>query len=223
MEKYFDAFLYLANWGTHVLELRLPSRLLDPATAKAYCSGDSASSARSRARSSSLSCRGRGSGDWVEGEGQLSSLISVRPSWRAATCGALRRLAPCVQSGELDDEDPEPPVPPDSGSSAPLWRTLPIPADRRRPPACRRRGKSTDRRRRDRRDEVRAWVGKLVTREKDELITGLVLDADHAQIAELLQRSSRSARLATAAPRPRENRGPATPSSRGLHDGARAP
>jgi len=24
-----DAFLYLANWGTHVLKLRLPSRLLD--------------------------------------------------------------------------------------------------------------------------------------------------------------------------------------------------
>ncbi len=34
MEKYFDAFLYLANWGTHVLKLRLPSRLLDSRTAK---------------------------------------------------------------------------------------------------------------------------------------------------------------------------------------------
>ena len=43
MERYFDAFLYLANWGTHVLKLRLPSRLLDPATARAYCGGDSAS------------------------------------------------------------------------------------------------------------------------------------------------------------------------------------
>ncbi len=29
MEKYFDAFLYLANWGTHVVKLRLPTRLLD--------------------------------------------------------------------------------------------------------------------------------------------------------------------------------------------------
>ncbi|MBI5967184.1 MAG: hypothetical protein HY882_04935 [Deltaproteobacteria bacterium] len=27
MEKYFDAFFYLANWGTHVFKLRLPSRL----------------------------------------------------------------------------------------------------------------------------------------------------------------------------------------------------
>ena len=43
MEKYFDAFLYLANWGSHVLKLRLPSRLLDPATAKTYCGGEGAS------------------------------------------------------------------------------------------------------------------------------------------------------------------------------------
>ena len=42
MVKYFDAFLYLANWGTHVLKLRLPSRLLTPETAKAYCCGNSA-------------------------------------------------------------------------------------------------------------------------------------------------------------------------------------
>jgi hypothetical protein len=41
MDKYFDAYLHLANWGTHVLKLRLPSRLLDAATAKGYCDGDS--------------------------------------------------------------------------------------------------------------------------------------------------------------------------------------
>jgi len=42
MEKYFDAFLYLANWGTRVLKLRLPSRLLESRTAKRYCGGGSA-------------------------------------------------------------------------------------------------------------------------------------------------------------------------------------
>src|SRR3989304_3018963 len=43
MEKYFDAYLYLANWGTHLLQLRLPARLLDLATAREYCGGESAS------------------------------------------------------------------------------------------------------------------------------------------------------------------------------------
>ena len=34
MEKYFDAFLYLANWGTHELMIRLPRKLLDLETAR---------------------------------------------------------------------------------------------------------------------------------------------------------------------------------------------
>src|SRR4028119_969295 len=42
MEQYFDAFLYLANWGTRELMLRLPRRVLDPATARRYCRGEAA-------------------------------------------------------------------------------------------------------------------------------------------------------------------------------------
>ncbi len=49
MEKYFDAFLYLANWGTHVLKLRLPTRLLDAETARLYCAGERASEGVERA------------------------------------------------------------------------------------------------------------------------------------------------------------------------------
>jgi hypothetical protein len=41
MERYFDAFMYHANWGTHILKLRLPSSLLDAKTANEYCSGES--------------------------------------------------------------------------------------------------------------------------------------------------------------------------------------
>ena len=29
MERYFDAFVYVANWGTHWFMLRLPRRALD--------------------------------------------------------------------------------------------------------------------------------------------------------------------------------------------------
>jgi len=43
MEKSFDAFLYLANWGTQVLKLRLPTRLLEAKTARLYCAGERAS------------------------------------------------------------------------------------------------------------------------------------------------------------------------------------
>jgi hypothetical protein len=32
MERYFDAFLYFANWGSRRFMLRLPTKLLDPNT-----------------------------------------------------------------------------------------------------------------------------------------------------------------------------------------------
>lgn len=34
MERYFDAFLYLANWGSRELMLRLPRQALDPHAAE---------------------------------------------------------------------------------------------------------------------------------------------------------------------------------------------
>ena len=43
VERYFDAFLYLANWGTRRLMFRLPRRMLDAETAKQYCHTDTAS------------------------------------------------------------------------------------------------------------------------------------------------------------------------------------
>jgi hypothetical protein len=42
MERYFDAFLYVANWGTHQLMIRLPERLLSLDIAQRYCVGDAA-------------------------------------------------------------------------------------------------------------------------------------------------------------------------------------
>ena len=36
MHEYFDAFVYVANWGTHQLMFRIPGNLLDAETARAY-------------------------------------------------------------------------------------------------------------------------------------------------------------------------------------------
>src|SRR6266702_2629971 len=41
-----DAFLYYANWGTHRLMLRVPSRALDIKTAERYLRGHSVSAQR---------------------------------------------------------------------------------------------------------------------------------------------------------------------------------
>src|SRR5437660_956250 len=40
MQRYYDAHLYLASWGTHRIMLRLPRTLLDPEVAERYCVGE---------------------------------------------------------------------------------------------------------------------------------------------------------------------------------------
>ena len=128
MKKYFDAFLYFANWGTHLFKLRLPSRLLNLDTADLYCPGGAAFASEKNGKVIlTFVSEDEGGDDWVEGEGRLSSLISVRAEiargdLRAPYLGWLL----CPQSRELDNEDEEPPVPPAFVSSAPpskAWLT----------------------------------------------------------------------------------------------------
>ena len=79
MVKYFDAFLYVANWGTRELTLRFPRRVLDLATAKHYCVG--AASAKSSGDFVILDFLSddEPGDDWDDdGTGWLSALIPIR-------------------------------------------------------------------------------------------------------------------------------------------------
>ncbi len=191
MEKYFDAFLYLANWGTHVLKLRLPSRLLDFALVSEYCGGENASAKESNGKIilSFVSDDDKG-GDWVEGEGQLSSLISVRAELargdlRALYLGWLLR----VQTGELEAEAAEPPVPSALGqlsaSLASLADFLRIDDDLLQVAA---QASEPLQEETLRPDAVRAWIAALPGDEKNEVLTRLILDGEQTLVAELLQR-----------------------------------
>jgi hypothetical protein len=124
MEKYFDAFLYFANWRTYELMFRLPGQAFDLDVAKQYCRGGIA--------------RARTKGEFVilewfvedevyadgsdDGSGWLSPLLPLRSD---LVNGDLRMLylawLRSVQGGEVDDETLEPPVPPGLGMlTAPL-------------------------------------------------------------------------------------------------------
>jgi hypothetical protein len=118
MDKYFDAFLYFANWGTHTLMLRLPGRLLDAKTGKCYCVAESAS-VRERSGKTILTFTSEDDErdeDWDDQTDALSALIPIRAQLAQ---GDLRSLyigwLHCAQAGELEDEDTEPPVPPGLG------------------------------------------------------------------------------------------------------------
>jgi hypothetical protein len=113
MDKYFDAFLYFANWGTHILKLRLPENLLSAKTARLYAVGERAA-VRVKNGNVILSFHSENEDgeDLVESDGWLASLISVRAELAR---GDLRALylgwLLCARSGELDPNDLSPPVP----------------------------------------------------------------------------------------------------------------
>ena len=80
VEKYFDAFLYLANWGTRWFMLRVPKKLLGPRMATSYSAGDCLSS-RQHGDHLVLSFRSEDEEgyEWAEGEGWLASLMPTHP------------------------------------------------------------------------------------------------------------------------------------------------
>ena len=194
MEQYFDAFLYLANWGTYVLKLRLPARLLDTKTARLYCTGEHAS-VRERNGKAIVTFHSddEEGGEWVEGEGLLASLISLRAELargdrRALYLGWLL----CAQSGDLDDDDVEPPVPAGLGQLSASLESLveflrvdtnllqaaaaasPPLADNEPKPA-----------------EIRQWLARLLVTKKDDLLVQLMVEDDGLVARELLQQVKR--------------------------------
>lgn len=191
MDKYFDAFLYFANWGTRILKLRLSTRLLDLATAREYCEGGGVSVREASGRIIlSFVSQDEESGDWGENEGLLASLVPVRAELargdlRALYLGWLLQ----AQAGEFDDDATEPPVPPGLGelsvSLESLAEFLRIDGDLLHVAA--EASPSMEECRIDRR-EVRSWVGGLPDGEKDDFLADLVADGDPALIAELIKR-----------------------------------
>ncbi|WP_432984152.1 hypothetical protein [Dactylosporangium sp. CA-233914] len=115
MERYFDAHLYLANWGTRRVALRLPVQLLDPDLAATYCVGDSASSwaADEHVIMDLCSTDEDGDEEWWDDEVALASIVPVRAELAAGDTRLLYLAwLLCVQNHELDEAELEPPVPP---------------------------------------------------------------------------------------------------------------
>ncbi|MFZ2955890.1 MAG: hypothetical protein WA705_03205 [Candidatus Ozemobacteraceae bacterium] len=113
MTKYFDIFLYITNWGTRRLMLRFPANLVDQKIMGLYECADSFSF-KQREKFVILSfCAEEETPDWAEGEGWLARLIPIRSDLLRGDCRVLY-LAWLLgaQSGELEDDQFEPPVPP---------------------------------------------------------------------------------------------------------------
>lgn len=195
MERYFDAFLFQANWGARHLSLRLPAAQLPFREARRYCSGGAAEARRyGRYVILDLNSDDEEGSDWVEeDDGQMASLVPLRGELAG---GDLRPLYLAwlarAQADELEPDAKEPPPPPGLGSlTAPqealvdflrLDRGLLLAAAAGSPPSL----SPVDV------GDLRAWVRELPESKKSELLVGL-LRGDGERLRSDIVRDIRSA------------------------------
>ena len=191
MTRYFDAFVYVANWGTHRFMLRLPRRLLDPELVQPYgftealtihTSGDAVI-----LEFISEDEDGMGWVDDEEAEGWMPALLPLRADlasgdWRALYLGWLAGAA-----ADMIEDEMEPPVPPGLGhlsaSLSDLVRFLRIDDDLVSVAAI----ASAAAPRAPEPADLQQWIGNLPIAEKDALLLRLASDPTHAR-AEILRR-----------------------------------
>jgi hypothetical protein len=113
MRQYFDAHVYVANWGTHRLMLKIPRNLIDVDTAKLY--GSECFEIYPDAKFVILDFTSQDESgeydDYLEtGEGLMASLLPLREEIMQ---GDLRAFYIAWLAGvSEDDERQEPPIPP---------------------------------------------------------------------------------------------------------------
>lgn len=117
LRRYFDVFVYVANWGTHQVAIRLPKSALELATASAYLPGGYAriqvAGDVALVEMSHHIEDGPPLDEYDDGTGWMPSLAPLRGELLA---GDLRPLylawLCCAQEAEIPADTLEPPVPP---------------------------------------------------------------------------------------------------------------
>src|SRR6266851_3799141 len=197
MKEYFDAFVYVTNWGTHELMLRLPRRLLSRAVADTYCVGESIRAKYNgehmlltfRSEDEDAADIGDDDGD-DDGDGWMSALSPLRAELASGDRrGLYLGWLAGAQALDLDDDALEPPVPSGLGALSTAQQMLAsflrlgpdlvsIASEASRPlePAVSRQS-------------IESWVRGLTDCDKTKLLVRLVADDDpHHLHAELVQR-----------------------------------
>jgi hypothetical protein len=188
VEKYFDAFLYVANWGTHWLMLKVPRQLVDVNLVKRYCPGENAIIHEKGNHLIFEFTSQTEDYEWEEGEGWLSSLISLRAD---ILHGDYRSLYLawlfCVQMEEMEDDELEPPVPPNLAKlNAPLKTFVDFIRIDTDLVAVASENSISEDRQTDPKD-LETWIHNLPTSEKDDILFRLVEAPSPHLRAELLQ------------------------------------
>lgn len=196
LERYFDAFLYVANWGTREFYLRLPLELADYKVLKAMLPGEAAQ-VRKGKRCLIVGFEGEvEQDDWDDGAGWIGSLLSLRSDLLR---GDLRCLylgwLLCAQYEEFAGDELEPSVPAGLRElSAPLHSLiefLAIDEDLVEVAALTSAPLNTG----PSRKELDAWVRSLPEKEKNDLLVTAASEPGERWKTELLLRLQRQETL----------------------------
>jgi hypothetical protein len=193
LEKYFDAFVYLANWGTREFHLRLPQGLVDFKHFKSILPGK-ASHVRRAGQFVIVSFQSEieSDDDWDDGTGWMGSLVPLRSDLLRGDlrCLYLEWLM-FAQDDELPGDALEPPVPAGLRElSAPLdslIEFLGIDGDLVEVAAS----ASAPLKEGPSRKELATWVRGLPANEKDDLLIAFLSESSERCRLELLQRFRR--------------------------------
>ncbi|MFI9848551.1 hypothetical protein ACIHFD_66920 [Nonomuraea sp. NPDC051941] len=192
VERYYDAHLYLANWGTHRVMLRLPKAVLNLKQAERYCVGDQVS-AWSSGEHLILDFTSEAEEEYWEDdvERSLSAIAGIRAELAA---GDLRPLYLAWLSAygtweheedafDYEEEDElEPPVPPGLRSLSAPQRALAdfLRLDNDLLAAAAEASRPTQPVQQDRK-ALAAWIGVLPAKRKDALLLRVV-EGDAASV-----------------------------------------
>ncbi len=196
MKKYFDAFLYVANWGSRTLILRIPERLIDPETIALYCASGCFSWSCTGGNLLVWYDCGEVDDDWIDGEGWLSALVPIRNElmrgdYRALYLGWLLAL----QYGEVEDNEEEPPLPSGMGDlSASLNRLMEFFALDPDLVAAAVEGVLPEPGDTPSEEKIGSWLERLPEAEKNSIVRELVLSDNLHLAAELRLRATRALR-----------------------------
>lgn len=197
LEKYFDLMVYYANWGTHRLMMRLPADLVNAARVEQFCTGHSAIVKKAGNHLIlDLTANQEDYAEWEEAGQWTSQLVPVRA---ALLAGDERPLylgwLACVQAGEVDDQTPEPPIPPGmqrlTGPLQELADFLYVDPDLLE--AASQLSVSAVQ---PAEQEFVAWLAKLPASEKDELLAAFCRNEEAHLATKLRRRFQKSTRVA---------------------------
>jgi hypothetical protein len=133
LAQYYDAMLYMASWGSAQLMFRFPKALIDLDRLRqyrvktlAYPSDAIAVSTVGTYAVLDIQIDDEEGGGWIEGEGWLDALVPLREDILRGDMRTpyLAWLGGVAYEYEVDEDAPEPPVPPGLGDLTPGLRSF---------------------------------------------------------------------------------------------------